>query len=276
MCALLVASGLVVAVSCGSDDGSKGVPGASAGESGAPDGTAGMGAGAGLSHGGNGASAGVGATTPGAGGAGAPSAGAGLGGEPSVPPGGAGGDAYAGEGGAGGDAGAGGASAEPPLFADDFDAEALQSGGVYSTNYVEFAAWDVTSGSVDVTVLPNGFIDSPGGYGAGQPASGVVVDLNGSTLQNGVLETKAAITFQPAVEYTLRYALGNAKNQTNSVSVTIPGLVSETRTQMGATAFTVYESKFTPPAAITAKLTFTSSGGGDDDGLLLDSVSISP
>lgn len=218
--------------------------------------------------------AGVGTAPAGAGGAGAPGATAGQGGELPSTSGGAGGEASGGEGGASGNDGAGGTDAEPPLFEDDFDAEQLETASAYSVNYVEFARWNVASGSVDVTVLPNGFIDSPGAYGAGQLARSVVVDLNGSTAQSGTLETKSALTFLPGVTYTLRYVLGNARNQTNAVTVSITGLVAETRTQNSVTSFTAYETTFTPLNPVTAKLVFASAGGADDDGLLLDSVSI--
>jgi hypothetical protein len=176
--------------------------------------------------------------------------------------------------GAAGAAGAGGDEGPPALFADDFDAEQLESAGTFSANYVEFARWDVAFGSVDVTVLPNGSVDDPGGYGPGELAGGVVVDLNGSTLQSGRLETKASLTFLPGVEYTLRYVLGNARNQTNTVTVSIAGLVSETRTRSSVTPFMAYETSFIPDEKVVAKLVFTSVGGADDDGLLLDEVSI--
>lgn len=272
--ALLVSSGLIAAVSCGSDDDSRQQPPtAQAGDAGAPPTTAGSSFGAAPSNGGDGATAGAGAAMPEAGGAGAPASTAGQGGELPGASGG-GGEVSGGASGASGAAGVGGAEADPPVFDDGFDGEQLEIGGVYSVNYVEFAQWDVASGSVDVTTLPNGFIDSPGGYGAGQLAEGVVVDLNGSTTQNGTLETKTALTFLPGVNYTLRYVLGNARNQTNAVTVSITGLVSETRTQNSVTSFTAYETTFKPLSQVTAKLVFESVGGGDDDGLLLDNVSI--
>jgi hypothetical protein len=273
--ALLVLSALIIAVSCGSDDAAPTSSDAGAGEAGAPPASSGKGTGAASNAGGERSSAGEGGAPLGAGGVAAPTAGAEQGGEPMVPGGGAGGEAGTGESGAGGAAGAGGAGPEPPLFADDFDSESLQEGGgLYSTNYVEFSRWDVASGSVDVTVLPNDTLESPGGYGGAGPARGVVVDLNGSTLQDGTLETKAALTFAAGETYTLRYVLGNARNRKNAVTVSIASLVSETRTQNTITPFTVYEATFTPLVAVTAKLVFESAGGGDDDGLLLDEVSI--
>lgn len=272
--ALLLATGVVAAVACGADDGNDAQPGG--GEAGMTDGSE---AGAGSTPGGappgggssptsgNGGSSGV------SGSAGSVTAGSNDGGS-GAQAGGASGEGGATSGGEAGAAGAGGDGSLSTLFADGFDTEQLEVSGLYTTNYVEFAAWDVTSGSVDVTLLPNGFIDSPGGYGAGQPASGVVVDLNGSTQQSGVLSTKSALTFQAGVTYLLRYALGNAKNQTNAVTVSIAGLLSETRMLVSVHPFTVYESTFKPVSTVVAPLVFTSTGGADDDGLLLDSVSI--
>jgi hypothetical protein len=273
--ALLVLSALIVAISCGSDDAPPSSPDLGAGQAGAPPSSSGTGAGAVPPAGGERSGAGEGGAPLGAGGMRLPPGGVEQGGEPMLPGGGAGGEVGTGESGAGGAAGAGGAGPEPPLFSDDFDSESLlEGGGLYSTNYVEFSRWDVASGSVDVTVLPNGTIVSPGGYGGSNLARGVVVDLNGSTLQNGTLETKEALTFAANATYTLRYVLGNARNRKNAVTVSIAGLVSETRTQNTITPFTVYEATFTPLTDVTAKLVFASVGGGDDDGLLLDEVSI--
>jgi hypothetical protein len=159
------------------------------------------------------------------------------------------------------------------LFQDDFDGETSDS-SVGAENYTGFAKWDVTSGSVDITVLPNPFIASPGGYGAGLAANGFVVDLNGSTNADGTLATKNALNFSAGLHYTLRYALGNARAQSNSVTVTIAGLVNEMRTQSTTNPFTAYQTSFTPASDVSAKLVFASQGGNDLDGLLLDSVSI--
>lgn len=273
--ALLLASGVALAVACGADDGNEAQPGG--GEAGMPDAPeAGSGAtpGGAPPAGGSSPTSGSGGSQAVSGSAGSMVGGANDGGTGPEPVGGASGEGGVSNAGEAGAAGTGGDSALPTLFADDFDAEQLETAGQYSANYVEFAAWDVEGGSVDVTVLPNGFIASPGGYGVGQVASGVVVDLNGSTQQSGVLTTKSALTFEAGVKYTLRYALGNAKNQTNAVTVSIAGLLSETRTQVSVQAFTRYESTFTPVAQVVAPLVFTSAGASDDDGLLLDNVSI--
>jgi hypothetical protein len=273
--ALLLATGVALAVACGADDGDHAPPsGGEAGMADVPEAGSGAAPGGAPAAAGSSPTSGRGGSQPVSGGGGSATAGANDGDAGSEPLGGAGGDGGANNAGEAGASGGGGDSSLPTLFADDFDAEHLEAAGLYTANYVEFGAWDVASGSVDVTVLPNGFIASPGGYGASQLARGVVVDLNGSTQQDGVLTTKSALTFEAGVTYTLRYVLGNAKNQTNAVTVSIAGLLSETRTQVSVQAFTPYESTFTPVAPVVAPLVFSSAGGADDDGLLLDSVSI--
>jgi hypothetical protein len=166
------------------------------------------------------------------------------------------------------------ATAAQTLFQDTFDGETLLTPGLYSLDYTGFAQWNVIGNSVDITVLPNGFIVSPGNYGPGQAASSIVVDLNGSQALPGTIETKSSFTFVAGGTYTLHYAFGNARAQSNSALVEIPGLVSETRTQSTTNAFTSYSTTFVPATTTTAKLRFTSLGGNDQDGLLLDNVSI--
>ncbi len=272
--ALLLGVGVTVAVACGSDDAALRQNPGPAGEAGAADAVVAGASGGGVPGTGvGGTGAGRGGNPGRAGSAGSPAeAGSPVGGGPLVPVGGASGEGTGGraEAGASGD---GGAPSEP-LFEDTFDSEMLETPELYSFNYVEFARWNVSSGSVDVTVLPNGYIDSPGGYGAGKPASGIVVDLNGSTNQDGTLETKQPLSFEGGVTYTLRYSLGNARNQSNSVSVSIAGLVTEMHTMTTVSPFTVYEVRFTPAVNASATLLFQSHGGADADGLLLDRVSI--
>jgi hypothetical protein len=185
---------------------------------------------------------------------------------------GAGGGA-SGEAASGGEAGAGAFTVPASGFEDDFEAE-LQTDELYSIDHPDFEQWNVVSGSLDVTRLPNEFIESPGGYGSGPPAAGAVVDLNGSSSQEGVLETKHELEFLAGVNYTLRYALGNARAEANSMTVSIPGLLSRTRSHDTVAAFASYEETFKPVTTLTARLRFTSHGNADFDGLLLDHVSI--
>jgi hypothetical protein len=132
----------------------------------------------------------------------------------------------------------------------------------------------VVAGNVDITVLPNGFIEQPGGYGFGEPASGTVVDLNGSSNELGILESKVELELEANVSYTLTYSLGNARPETNVVTVSIAGLVSATHSQPTTAAFVKHRQTFMPATTVLAKLRFESQGNADQDGLLLDDVSI--
>jgi hypothetical protein len=214
---------------------------------------------------------------------------AGEGGGPASVLGGAGGQTAASGGepaaGSAGDAAAGvagessgGAGGAPVLAADgfveDFDDELPPAGEQYVASYIDFARWTVSTGSVDITLLPNAFIADPGGYGPSLAADGTVVDLNGSTSELGGIETTEPLLFAAGVTYTLSYALGNARPESNSVQVSIPGLLTQMRTQATITAFTDYQDTFTPAVDVIAKLSFVSQGSGDQDGLLVDSVSI--
>ncbi len=187
-----------------------------------------------------------------------------------------GGETAGGGGGSTGTAGEGGAGVSASVFYDDFDGEVLLTDQLYTVNHLAFQQWIVASGSVDITVLPNGFIDSPGGYGPAEPADSVVVDLNGSTNEAGIIESKLELEFTAGVSYTLSYSLGNARPERNSVLISIPGLVAQTRSHPlpSTAAFTTYQETFTPAITVVAKLRFTSQGDADNDGLLLDNVSI--
>jgi hypothetical protein len=175
---------------------------------------------------------------------------------------------------AAGAAGVAGEASESAFFHDDFESEALQTGELYTFNHLSFEQWNVVAGNVDITVLPNGYIDHHGGYGSGEPASGTVVDLNGSSNELGVLESKLELELQANLSYTLSYSLGNARPETNVVLVSLSGLVSATHSQPTTAAFTKYQQTFTPVTTVLAKLRFESQGNADQDGLLLDNVTI--
>lgn len=271
--ALCFGAALIAAAACSSNDSEPPAPGP-AGEAGGQNlPTSGRAAGGVAGGGDGGAPLGNGGELPVAGEGGVAEGGTATAGAAHDPEGGASGDHNGGQAGDG-PGGGGSDGGELVLFADSFDDETLETQGQYTANYVEFAHWDVSSGTVDVTVLPNGSIASPGRYGAGLPGERVVVDLNGSSNQDGTLETKQPVGLVAGVTYTLRYSLANAKNQTNSVTVSLGDWVHETRGFNAITPFTVYQTAFTPVTTASAKLVFESQGGSDGDGLLLDNVSI--
>lgn len=157
------------------------------------------------------------------------------------------------------------------LFEDDFDGETLDN-GEYTFKYTAFEHWTVIGGTVDIIALPNQLLDSPGGYGPGEAADGVTVDLNGSSLSPGVIESKREFTFYAGATYELSYALGSPFEEENGVRVEIDGVFSAEESQLGILPFAGYAATFTPETTTTAKLRFTSLGDNDNVGLFLDEV----
>lgn len=159
------------------------------------------------------------------------------------------------------------------VFEDDFDGETIPN-GKYEFNYTGFDQWNVIGGTVDLIAFPNELLESPGGYGEGQPANGVTVDLNGSNLHDGVIETKQEFTFWAGVTYELRYSLGSPYAETNGVTVEVLGVFSKEDAQTGILPFDGNTETFTPVTTTTAKLRFTSLGNDDNVGLVLDEVTL--
>jgi hypothetical protein len=159
------------------------------------------------------------------------------------------------------------------MFEDNFDAEALDSSG-YTFNYTTFEEWTVIGGTVDLISFPNQLLLSPGGYGDNQPADGVTVDLNGSNLHDGVLETQRSFTFYAGVTYRIGYALGSPYAETNGVRVEVMDVFSAEVSQNGIVPFAGYSSEFTADTTTTAKLRITSLGDDDNVGLFLDAVTL--
>lgn len=158
------------------------------------------------------------------------------------------------------------------VFADDFEGETIAN-GKYQFNYTTFTHWNVTSGNVDLIAFPNELLQSPGGYGPGEPASGVTVDLNGSNANPGVLETKDTFTFYAGVSYELGYSLGSPYTETNGVRVeVVGGVFTQEVSQTGILPYTEYSQTFVPETTTTARLRFVSLGNNDNVGLVLDSV----
>ena len=118
------------------------------------------------------------------------------------------------------------------------------------------------------------------------PGNGLYVDLDGDTLDAGVLTSKGAFEFLPGYVYTLSFDLAGANvrdaegnyieayQQDNTVTVLLPGIYTDDFTLPYNQTFTTYEYEFTVGSSIIyANLSF-SNAGGDNVGLLLDNVEI--
>lgn len=137
---------------------------------------------------------------------------------------------------------------------DDFDDNPL------AENHVGFANWNVVSGSVDIAGI-GGFDPLPG--------HGRYVDLDGSTLEAGVIATKSA--FAPG-RYVLRFDFaGNQRGYSpDTLSYSLGG-ATESFTVASPTPFATVARTVT--LAASSRLSFACAGG-DNVGPLLDNVSV--
>ncbi|WP_017297419.1 PTPA-CTERM sorting domain-containing protein [Nodosilinea nodulosa] len=145
------------------------------------------------------------------------------------------------------------------IFSDNFD---FENGGDGVLNFAGFSNWNVTDGTVDLIPVNGNFDFYPG--------NGLYVDLDGSTLNAGVLTTKQA--FGPG-NYTFSFKLGGSTVLGNSNQVTVSfGNFSEVFSLASADPLTT----FTRSVSLTslASLSF-SNGGGDNIGAILDDVNVS-
>ncbi len=147
------------------------------------------------------------------------------------------------------------------IFMDNFDTE---NGGVGTVNYVGFANWTVSNGTVDI--IGNGFADA-------LPGNGLYVDLDGSTSNAGILSTQITVT--PG-EYWLSFDLAGSQSTfgsaNNSVDVSFGMVFSESFTAADFDPFSTVQRSFTVLAGNTATLAFDHDAGGDNFGILLDNV----
>ena len=140
-------------------------------------------------------------------------------------------------------------------FFDNFDSETL------ATNYIGFANWNVTQGTVDLIGQP-GFYDF-------LPGNGRYVDLDGSSSQAGYMTTKN--TFG-AGSYILSFDLaGSQRGDTNIVDVNFGGFATSiTKNSNDPFQTYTYNVTFNTPSTLTFH-----NQGGDNVGALLDNVSVS-
>ena len=132
-------------------------------------------------------------------------------------------------------------------------------------NYMGFANWSVSDGSVDMMgKYPWDWF----------PAYGMYVDMDGSTSDAGKLTTKTVFDFQPGITYVLTYELAGNQRQgygDDSVTVRIGPAEVATHTLPWDALFT----KYTWPFMINFPAAISFEGLGNDNvGLLLDNINL--
>jgi hypothetical protein len=149
------------------------------------------------------------------------------------------------------------------LLSDSFDTENSGSG---AGNYTGFANWNVTRGSIDL--IGNGLFDF-------FPGNGLYLDLDGSTLAAGKLESKNTYSFNAGDTINLNFKLaGSQRGGTDTVTVSLGSLYSENFTLGSSAPFSTITRSFTVSSATSAGLIFDHAGA-DNNGLLLDNVVLS-
>jgi hypothetical protein len=159
-------------------------------------------------------------------------------------------------------------AATTTLFFDDFEAE----GGapVADTNFSSLANFDVVDGSVDLF--------TNGGFGLSCP-SFACLDMDGSSGAAGRIETKSAFTFLPRnASYTLAINIrGNQRGGSDTLTFGIVDgaseIVSQSVTLAAGDGYRVESFSFDFGLGQTGKV-FIDHDGGDNVGILLDSVSL--
>lgn len=148
-------------------------------------------------------------------------------------------------------------------FFDDFDTE---NGGVSQMNYTGFANWTVSDGTVDL--IADGF--------AGLSGSGMFVDLDGSSADAGKM-TSISILVTEGVLHTFSFDLsGNQRGGANDiVNAKVSGYVDMTIEKAPFSGWTNHFQTFTPTSTGFVTISFE-NGGGDNEGALLDNVSLNP
>lgn len=147
-----------------------------------------------------------------------------------------------------------------PVFADNFDADALQ---LNQTTFL--GGWTVTDGTVDLIGAPNFYDLIPG--------NGRYVDLDGSSNDAGVftkvLNLTGGVTYQASFDLA-----GNQRGGADDIVDVAFGATGASYTFAPADPLSGYLLAFTPGTTGSYSLSFANRGG-DNYGALLDNVSVS-
>jgi len=148
---------------------------------------------------------------------------------------------------------------ERMILADSFDSE---NEGRGQLRYDGFENWFVLGGDMDL--FGHGFHDA-------YPDHGLYVHLDGGGYLAGTLQSQGAFRL-PAGTYQLEFDLaGNPERTTNTVTVSLGGLYSESLTLAAKEPFRTIRRQITAAQATNAALVFQHAGR-DGAGLLLDNV----
>lgn len=145
------------------------------------------------------------------------------------------------------------------VFADDFDADALQ---LNQTSFL--GGWSVADGTVDLI--------GAGGAWDLIPGNGRYVDLDGTSRDAGVLTRM--LDLSAGVTYSLSFDLaGNHRGYADDIVDVSFGGANAAYTLASADALVSQLLTFTPGATGSFALSFANRGG-DNVGALLDNVSV--
>lgn len=146
------------------------------------------------------------------------------------------------------------------VFIDDIDEE---NNGVGIYNWTNFTDWNVVDGCVDLH--GNGFHDV-------QPGKGLYIDLDGSCVRAGTIESKTEFVLEPG-NYILEFWIaGNQRiDDADTVIVSLGSLFQEEMVVQRRSAFQLRVRNISVPARTAARLRFQNLGG-DDRGALIDLV----
>jgi hypothetical protein len=156
-------------------------------------------------------------------------------------------------------------SSAAPVFFDDFNTE---NGGAEALNYLGFANWIVSDGTVDL-------IGNGGTYDF-LPGHGLYVDMDGSTGDAGKMFTSQLISLQ-AGTYKLSYKLaGNQRNggsEQVNIEVNLGSVLTTSHSLLQSDPFQTFVEQFTLASAQNVTLSFEGVGG-DNIGMLRDDVKL--
>lgn len=153
-----------------------------------------------------------------------------------------------------------------PVFFDDFNGE---NGGVSSLNYNSFANWTVVPGSGTVDLIGNKIFDF-------YPGNGLYVDMDGSTGNAGVLQSKP-ISVVTGNKYIFKFDLaGNARGGADDFMV-VDVHISDYSEIFVVKAIDAWQTIVREVTIFgnspTAYIRFNHAGG-DNVGAIIDNVSL--